>query len=450
VRWESIEILLGPEEHVPFIQNAVRNFAIKNPDTGEPFPVDLPKEAFPLTTDVEIELWHSQCAQRLKQQATPDLADDIGSRPDLPPRSRVQTGFTHVRPRPKTGYFEPRIRPQTRPIPFQHVSGTGRPVRPGIARSPTHRARQFLAPEMPDSPDSPRLARSRRRSFPENMNTSPVASPHEPSPDLKSPPIHVRRHSHPRHERRGSVSSDASSEDEDSPSDIMKARRKSYPHPNPRDQPNPSARFDYPSPESSPQMGPPIPPNHRPRTRVRREAPEENRERPNYTIPIDLNGKLSEPFMMARGGGVPRNSSRGGNVRWKDLSDISNQWRKNGDKSNKSSEEDRDPLRREGARHSDLERERESGSGGSHKRRERERIPRHAGVEEDDVRSGKTSPRERDWEREREREMERDNRESNGRPLGDGKSFRERARDRRDLSPVRGVGKDARYYPMMR
>jgi len=189
VRWESIEILLGPEEHVPFIQNAVRDFAIKNPDTGELFPVDLPKEAFPLTTDVDIELWHSQCAQRLRQQATPDPSDDIGSRPGLPPRPNVETGYSHIRvpagTRSKSDYFENKQKAGSRNISFQHVAGAGRPVRPGLARSPTHRARQFLAPEA-GSPDSPRLARSRRRSFPENMNSSPVASPNdEPSPSLK-------------------------------------------------------------------------------------------------------------------------------------------------------------------------------------------------------------------------------------------------------------------------
>jgi hypothetical protein len=65
VHWESIEILLGPEEHVPFIQYAVNNFDIENPDTGESFPKDLPTEAFPLTPDAEIVAWHNECAKRL-------------------------------------------------------------------------------------------------------------------------------------------------------------------------------------------------------------------------------------------------------------------------------------------------------------------------------------------------------------------------------------------------
>ncbi|TVY94117.1 hypothetical protein LAWI1_G000505 [Lachnellula willkommii] len=97
VRWQSIEILLGPEEHVPFIQTAVREWAIKNPDTGETFPVELPKEAFPLKCDADIEKWHSACAARLRQRATPDDDDDKSVRPELPPRPRVRVeeGYTH-------------------------------------------------------------------------------------------------------------------------------------------------------------------------------------------------------------------------------------------------------------------------------------------------------------------------------------------------------------------
>ena len=71
VRWQSIEILLGPEEQFPFIQKAVRTFGIKNPDTGEPFPIDLPREAFPILPDLEIEKWHNKCAEKLRQRATP-------------------------------------------------------------------------------------------------------------------------------------------------------------------------------------------------------------------------------------------------------------------------------------------------------------------------------------------------------------------------------------------
>ncbi|KAH8786344.1 hypothetical protein F5882DRAFT_239731, partial [Hyaloscypha sp. PMI_1271] len=69
VRWQSIEILLGPEEHVEFIQNTIDNHNIKHPDTGEDFPVGLPKESFPFEADPLIERWHDECAQKLRERA---------------------------------------------------------------------------------------------------------------------------------------------------------------------------------------------------------------------------------------------------------------------------------------------------------------------------------------------------------------------------------------------
>ncbi|RKF55314.1 hypothetical protein GcM3_202019 [Golovinomyces cichoracearum] len=68
VRWQCIEILLGPEEHVPFIQKALHNFKIRHPKTKERFPAHLPSEAFPLLPDPEIIKWHEECADKLRQQ----------------------------------------------------------------------------------------------------------------------------------------------------------------------------------------------------------------------------------------------------------------------------------------------------------------------------------------------------------------------------------------------
>ncbi|KAI5842777.1 hypothetical protein BZA05DRAFT_321982, partial [Tricharina praecox] len=58
--WQTIQLLLDPEEHVPYIQEAVRNFMLRDPETGEPFPREIPAEAFPRYTDVETERWHNE------------------------------------------------------------------------------------------------------------------------------------------------------------------------------------------------------------------------------------------------------------------------------------------------------------------------------------------------------------------------------------------------------
>ncbi|KAI0837679.1 hypothetical protein F5Y06DRAFT_71477 [Hypoxylon sp. FL0890] len=123
VRWETIQLLLEPQEHVPFMQFAVRNWALINPDTRKPFPVDLPSEAFPAECDPEIDAWHKECARKLREEAT--------ARDEHPPRRpasdpRIHTTFAHVRnpqntgaaprPRPEMDYFQ-----RERPVKFTHV-----------------------------------------------------------------------------------------------------------------------------------------------------------------------------------------------------------------------------------------------------------------------------------------------------------------------------------------
>ena len=138
VRWQSIQILLAPENQVPVMQSAVRNWALKNPDSGLLFPVDLPAEAFPPKVDPEVERWHQQCAVKLREQATPKEEPRVNAsehkdvpRPPFPDRPFP---YAHVRVDPSAprDYFggvgmayivpEPAI-PRVVPIP-------------GVGRSP--------------------------------------------------------------------------------------------------------------------------------------------------------------------------------------------------------------------------------------------------------------------------------------------------------------------------
>ena len=75
VAWQTIQLLLGPEEHVPFLQNAVAQFDILNPKTGEKFPKVLPDEAFPKDPDPAMLEWYDQVHDKLQQdlQNSPDV-----------------------------------------------------------------------------------------------------------------------------------------------------------------------------------------------------------------------------------------------------------------------------------------------------------------------------------------------------------------------------------------
>ncbi|QSZ37499.1 hypothetical protein DSL72_008597 [Monilinia vaccinii-corymbosi] len=434
VRWQSIEILLGPEEHVPFLQTAVRDFEINHPDTGERFPTELPKEAFPLVPDPEIEKWHRSCAEKLRQRASPDEEEEVPV-PDLPPRPQAQTTYAHVRPsprvpeptttnaHPRSSYFEPSTRePSTREpssrepssrehssrehatreptthestsrrssrsIPYTHVSAT-RPQRPTLNPSPTHRVRQFPAPEEPYSPQVPR---GRHRSFP-NLSSpvsedEPTYHPHSaPASDprhsyhnvpARDPPqpARPRRHSHPRRARRVPIVSDTSDSSTDS---SLSSDSADDPSPKTRTSPlkvstnaraiprrtqdtylSRSAGTDSPrffaSPSKAPGSSNPSlvsDARERGRERSKQRDIEDKVRRGQYPTHIDLNGKLSAPFLVGRrkreaGRDVGererdiererdrerdkvRSDSRGAlGVKWRDLGDISDLWRNGG------------------------------------------------------------------------------------------------------------------------
>ncbi|KAG9243404.1 hypothetical protein BJ878DRAFT_510966 [Calycina marina] len=436
VSWQSIEILLGPEEHVPFMQYAVQNFEILHPETGERFPADLPTEAFPAVPDPMIVEWHAQCAEKLRRRVISDRRED---RPDLPPRPRVHVEIPQKPYSSKTrpfhdrsklaSYFDTRTNQIRRDIPFAHVHGTGipraedRPVRPKLSSSPTHRAREFMAPEFL-SPGSPRLSRSRHHSVPDNMNSP--SPPHSHGPLSTPNAEYIRRHSHPRQRRRGSESSDASSERDELPS----PPQSQSPHQPPRKD-DPSIRFQSPmvSPQSPPTVSDSRP--HPRRAHVSDVLDEELRTK--YSLPIDKSGRLSAPFLLSKRDSErpPRNGSKGGNVRWHDLTDGRKVWRNS---SERSSGEERDvqPRRRRISRDidRDIDRDRDSRGAGSmsdHKIHEPgstfQPPTRHSSQDD--------STREREWD------------------AGTGsRRYRERDRKFRPVSPTRGV--DGRIYPTAR
>lgn len=69
VRWQTVQLLLLPDEHVPFLQAAVKRFDITNPGDGVPFPKILPREALPNEPDLEMIQWHENVAEKLRLEA---------------------------------------------------------------------------------------------------------------------------------------------------------------------------------------------------------------------------------------------------------------------------------------------------------------------------------------------------------------------------------------------
>ncbi|KAI1947370.1 hypothetical protein LOY94_003498, partial [Ophidiomyces ophidiicola] len=66
VRWQTIQLLLCPEDHSRFLQEAVRKFDIVNPVTKDIFPKDIPQSVFPAEPDPEIVEWHESLSKKLE------------------------------------------------------------------------------------------------------------------------------------------------------------------------------------------------------------------------------------------------------------------------------------------------------------------------------------------------------------------------------------------------
>ncbi|KAL8924170.1 MAG: hypothetical protein Q9172_002792 [Xanthocarpia lactea] len=69
VRWQTVQLLLEPDEHAAFLQNAVKRLDIINPLDGTPFPDRLPREALPSRPDPEMIQWHGGVAENLRLES---------------------------------------------------------------------------------------------------------------------------------------------------------------------------------------------------------------------------------------------------------------------------------------------------------------------------------------------------------------------------------------------
>ncbi|KKZ61250.1 hypothetical protein EMCG_04123 [[Emmonsia] crescens] len=82
VRWQTIQLLLCPDEHIVFLQKAVKKFDIVNPSGGCIFPKVIPRDSFPSKPDPEMVKWHETLSQKLaddyimsEQKASSRLSD---------------------------------------------------------------------------------------------------------------------------------------------------------------------------------------------------------------------------------------------------------------------------------------------------------------------------------------------------------------------------------------
>lgn len=188
VRWQTIQLLLGPEEHIPFIQRALLKFNVVDPFNGTPFPKLLPNEAFPSRPDPTMVAWHASVSNKLKiemQKADPPLIDSNRSSDDFTESTgdgRADAASYFSNPFNKNSEGKPAI--------VRTITGAPARVKAG-GKIMAETARQFVNPFLWSGGGSTTsVSNHRRSSSSEDRDHTPRA---RHSPHLRPRDAHDRR-----------------------------------------------------------------------------------------------------------------------------------------------------------------------------------------------------------------------------------------------------------------
>lgn len=77
--WQTIQLLMWPEQTVPVLQNALKQYDITDPVDGTLFPKVLPTEAFPDKPDQDMLDWYDKVSEHLKRNAERSSGDALMS-----------------------------------------------------------------------------------------------------------------------------------------------------------------------------------------------------------------------------------------------------------------------------------------------------------------------------------------------------------------------------------
>jgi hypothetical protein len=233
--WQTIQLLLGPDEHTKFLIEAVRRWDIKDPDTGEVLPKILPRQCFPANPDKHMVAWYEGVSERLRTEAEEEIRkvedEKEADRSRVAVRGHETDDEESVDSRgPALAYFR-------NPL-YRHVDGKPSavqhgPKRPAVSPRPSslrgkskeaaskfgHVMRNVASPHLWDghgnerdpeprhgsragSHDRDRDRERKRRSLPHHSPGDPPPQRDPYDEQLPPPgPVHPRRHSRRRSSR---------------------------------------------------------------------------------------------------------------------------------------------------------------------------------------------------------------------------------------------------------
>ncbi|KAI9043576.1 uncharacterized protein KD926_003346 [Aspergillus affinis] len=242
VRWQTIQLLLDPEEHCRYLQNAVALWDIEHPNGGY-FPKDIPRDAFPAESDPEMVNWHEEVSRRFEfdywkknifRSSPPsfgtyhshfsqkDTSSKDGYSQDHQERQTHRQPTTSHRRHATTTNIPPINRPQRRRS--AEMPSGGRRVHSTFVRRPEEFQPEYTSPRGPSPPTWPKPSRRGRESAssrPVSPGTmfgnetsdassedsglgvkDPRGNRYSYHDNLSPPSSHARRHSHEAYARR--------------------------------------------------------------------------------------------------------------------------------------------------------------------------------------------------------------------------------------------------------
>lgn len=192
VRWQTVQLLLNPDDQVRYLQKAVKRLEIINGGPGGPFPKILPAECLPRTPDPKMTKWHERVGDRLRieseaqaARSAPPTARNPSFRPaDL--ESVTDLSVDSHSMVDASEYFQasstsPKRPVYTKAVPVPATNGRFHNADPG-RRGSSYTSR---SPDYADGP-APTYGRYSRRS-PRNPEPAAV-EPASSSSDSRSPP----------------------------------------------------------------------------------------------------------------------------------------------------------------------------------------------------------------------------------------------------------------------
>lgn len=82
--WETVQLLMDPGEHVPYMREAVRRWELTT-EAGERLPREVPQECWPQRADKETVEWHEGAYAKVLEEEEADNLRAAGMAPPPPP-----------------------------------------------------------------------------------------------------------------------------------------------------------------------------------------------------------------------------------------------------------------------------------------------------------------------------------------------------------------------------